>query len=64
MLYSRIGNKDKSGAQVIGEQSYILAPDQVYVNFDQGIPEETGLNLDFAIVGDGFLDVYKRQLKG
>ena len=57
VLYSRIGNKDKSGAQVIGEQSYILAPDQLYVNFDQGIPEETGLNLDFAIVGDGFFAI-------
>lgn len=54
VLISRVGNKDKSGAQVIGEESYILAPSQLYVDYSQGTLEETGLNLDFAIQGDGF----------
>lgn len=45
VLISRIGNKNKSGAQEIGEESYILAPSQLYINFAQGTPEETGLNL-------------------
>lgn len=57
VLYSRIGNKDKTGAQVIGEQSYLLAPSAFYVDYSQGGLEETGLNLDFAIQGDGFFAV-------
>lgn len=36
VLISRVGNKDKSGAAVIGTESYILAPDQLYVNQTQG----------------------------
>ena len=57
VLISRIGNKNKSGAQEIGEESYILAPSQLYINFAQGTPEETGLNLDFAIQGEGFFAI-------
>ena len=57
VLISRVGNKDKSGATVIGRESYILAPDQLYVNYDQGTLKETGLTLDFAIQGDGFFAV-------
>lgn len=57
VMYSLVGNKDKRSAQPIGEQSYLLAPDQLYVRFDQGALEETGLNLDFAIQGDGFFAV-------
>lgn len=57
VLISRVGNKDKSGAQVIGEESYILAPSRLYVDYTQGAVEETGLNLDFAIEGDGFFAV-------
>ena len=57
VLISRIGNKDKSGAVVIGEESYILAPDQMYVNYTQGSFKETGLTLDFAIQGDGFFAI-------
>ena len=57
VLISRIGNKDKSGAQVIGEESYILAPSEFYVDYSQGPIEETGLNLDFAIQGDGFFAI-------
>lgn len=57
VLISRVGNKNKSGATVIGQESYILAPDQLYVNYDQGSLKETGLNLDFAIQGDGFFAI-------
>ena len=57
VLISRVGNKDKSGATVIGEESYILAPDQLYVNYEQGGLKETGLTLDFAIQGDGFFAI-------
>ena len=57
VLISRVGNKDKSGATVIGEESYILAPDQLYVNYSQGTMKETGLTLDFAIQGDGFFAI-------
>ena len=54
VLISRVGNKDKSSPTVIGEESYILAPSQLYVDYSQGSLEETGLTLDFAIEGDGF----------
>lgn len=57
VLISRVGNKDKSGATVIGEESYILAPDQLYVDYTQGSFKETGLPLDFAIQGDGFFAI-------
>ena len=57
VLMSRVGNKDKSGAVEIGEESYILAPSQFYVDYSMGILEETGLNLDFAIQGDGFFAI-------
>lgn len=57
VLISRVGNKDKSGAEVIGEESYILAPSQLYIDYSQGIVEDTGLNLDFAIQGDGFFAI-------
>lgn len=51
VLISRVGNKDKSSPTVIGEESYILAPSQLYVDYSQGSLEETGLTLDFAIEG-------------
>ena len=57
VLISRVGNKYRGGAEVIGQESYILAPDQLYVNYTQGILEETGLNLDFAIEGEGFFAI-------
>lgn len=57
VLISRVGNKDKSGAAVIGTESYILAPDQLYVNQTQGAMRETGMPLDFAIQGDGFFAI-------
>ena len=57
VLISRVGNKDKSSPTVIGEESYILAPSQLYVDYSQGSLEETGLTLDFAIEGDGFFAI-------
>lgn len=57
VLISRVGNRDKSSSAVIGEESYILAPDQLYVNYAQGALKETGLTLDFAIEGDGFFAI-------
>lgn len=41
----------------IGRQSYILANDDIHINHKQGILEETGIPLDFAIYGDGFFAV-------
>jgi len=57
VMYRRVGNKDRSGAEDIGEQSYIRASSQIYTDFGQGIPEQTELTLDFAIYGDGFFAV-------
>lgn len=56
-ILSRVGNKDKSGAVALGNASYILAPSQIYTNFNQGALEETGMPLDFAIEGDGFFAI-------
>ena len=57
VLYSRVGNVDKSDATAIGEQSYMLAPDTLYINYEPGTIKETGLTLDFAITGDGFFAI-------
>lgn len=57
VLMSRVGNKDKSGAQQIGTETYILAPSRLYVDYTQGAVEETGMSLDFAIEGDGFFAI-------
>lgn len=57
VLLSRTGNKDKYGSAQLGNLSYILAPSQLYTNFDQGSMDETGLPLDFAIEGEGFFAV-------
>ncbi len=57
VMYSRIGNKYKVGAQNIGRQSYIRASSQVYTDYTQGIPEPTGIALDFFIEGSGFFAI-------
>ncbi len=57
VIYSRVGNRDKEGAEEIGRQSYIRATSQVYTDYTQGVPEPTGIALDFAIEGDGFFAV-------
>lgn len=56
VLWSRVGNKDKSYAD-LGRQSYILASSQLYTDYTQGSFDETGLPLDFAIEGDGYFAV-------
>ena len=61
IMISRLGNKDKSGSTEIGQESYILASDEIYTDFSQGIPEETGLSLDFAIEGDGFFAIQRED---
>ncbi len=57
VLISRIGNANKDESEVIGSQSYILASDQLYVDMQNSGFELTGLNLDFALLGDGFFGV-------
>ncbi|WP_303436173.1 flagellar hook-basal body protein [uncultured Oscillibacter sp.] len=56
VMYSRVGNIYNIGEE-IGRQSYIRAPSQIYTDYSQGVPEPTGLPLDFAINGDGFFAV-------
>lgn len=56
-ILSRVGNKDKTGPEELGEGSYILAPSQLYTDYRQGNLEETGLAMDFAIEGDGFFAI-------
>ncbi len=54
VLISRIGNKDKQDSTPLGQESYILAPSELYVDYQQGTLEETGQTFDFAIQGNGF----------
>ena len=56
VMYARVGNKEKIYTD-IGRQSYIRANSEIKVLFDQGIPEPTGIPLDFAIMGEGFFAV-------
>ncbi|MCM1149516.1 MAG: flagellar hook-basal body protein [Butyricicoccus sp.] len=56
VMYNIVGNKKKEYTE-IGRQSYIRANDEIYVSFDQGIPEPTDIPLDFAIYGDGFFAI-------
>lgn len=56
VLYSRVGNKYNTGVG-IGQQSYIRAASDIYTDYTQGIPEETGIALDFAIRGEGFFAI-------
>lgn len=57
VLISRIGNKDKRDSIPLGQESYILAPSELYVDYQQGILEETGQTFDFAIQGNGFFAI-------
>ena len=57
VMISRVGNKDKSRSTELGMESYILAPSQLYTDYEQGAPEETTLPLDFAIQGEGFFAI-------
>lgn len=55
-MYSWAGTVDKSYQQ-IGPYSYIRASSATYVDYSQGVPQPTGILLDFAIEGDGFFAV-------
>lgn len=57
VMFSRVGNKYKGGAEEIGQISYIRASSQMYTDYSQGLPEPTGIDLDFAIEGEGFFAV-------
>ena len=57
VMISRVGNKDKTQTSELGQQSYILAPSELYTDFDHGSLEDTGLPLDFAIEGDGYFAI-------
>lgn len=48
VMYDIVGNKIKN-YENIGEQSYITAPSQNYIDFSQASFDETGMPLDFAI---------------
>lgn len=56
-IISRIGNKDKTNPQELGGASYILAPHQLYTDYTQGSLEPTGMQLNFALEGDGFFAI-------
>ena len=54
VMYSRTS---PYGYQQIGQQSYIVATDEVVTDFAQGGLEETGIPLDVAIYGEGFFAI-------
>jgi len=60
VMYARVGNEEKVYTE-IGRQSYIRANSEIDINYDQGIPEPTGIPLDFAIMGDGFFAVQQED---
>ena len=57
VLINRVGNKSRKVEERLGNQSYILAPSQLYTDFTEGLLEDTDLPLDFAIRGDGFFAI-------
>ena len=57
VMISRVGNKDKTQTQEIGQETVILAPSRLYTDYEQGAPEETTLPLDFCIQGEGFFAI-------
>ena len=61
VLLSRVGNKDKSNPAELGTISYILAPSELMTDYSQGAQEETGLPLDFCILGEGYFAVEGQQ---
>lgn len=61
VMYSRVGSMNKENPQEIGRQSYIRASSMIYTDFQAGMPEPTGIPLDWAIEGDGFFAVQKED---
>lgn len=64
VLISRVGNLNKAQTQELGQETYILAPDQLYTDYTQGSLEETEMPLDFAIEGDGFFAIEREGVIG
>jgi flagellar basal-body rod protein FlgG len=62
-MLTRVGNKYKTPND-IGGASYILAPDQLYTDYNQGALEQTAMPLDFALQGDGFFAVQSQKGEG
>lgn len=57
-MLDRIGNTHENPATAeIGETYFKVVSSEITTNFDQGVLEETNLNLDFALEGDGFFAV-------
>ncbi len=59
VMWSRIGNNERP--EDVGTQSYILAASELHINHEAGFTELTGLNLDFAIIGDGYFGIQKEN---
>ncbi len=57
MMFSRVGNRDKTATQEIGRQTMAVVPSMIYTDYTHVSPEETGQPLDFAINGEGFFQV-------
>lgn len=51
------GNSQNSRLQPIGSLHLGVQIDDLYTDFQQGIPQETNKNLDFAIEGEGFFTI-------
>lgn len=57
-MLDRIGNSHETPATAeVGETYFKIVSDEITTNYDQGVLEETNLNLDFALEGDGFFAV-------
>ncbi len=57
VMLNRVGNSDKSNSTEIGTQTYILAPDQLYIDLSEVSFDITNLNLDFALIGEGYFGI-------
>lgn len=56
-MLSRTGNIDKANPSEIGESSQIRMAELTATSFAQGGLEETGLNLDLALLSNGFFQI-------
>lgn len=60
-LLARTGNVDKAQSKELGRTSHIVVPKEIPTLHSQGSLEETGRNLDVAIMGEGFFKVMTEQ---
>lgn len=56
VMMNRVGNEEKIYTD-IGEASSMRVGSQIYTNYEQGVPEETDIPLDFAVYGEGFFAI-------